>query len=75
MTTRPMKAKIIYDLEANIRKERKRLAEKSCKSWTLYYDIITGEYFSRPNITRAQVKATRLPSNTTEGTPTKHITL
>ena len=73
-TTRAMKAKIIYDLEASVRRERKRIAERNCKRWVLYYDIITGEYCSRPNITRAQVNATRLPSNA-NGTPTKHIAL
>ena len=53
---------IIYDLETRIRKQRKQLAAQACKSWTMVYDTITGEYFTFPNLTKAQIRATRLPS-------------
>lgn len=54
---------IIYDLETKIRKQRKQLAAQACKSWTMIYDSITGEYFSFPNLTKTQIRNTRLPSN------------
>ncbi len=56
-----MKAKVIYDLETRIRKERKRIAIENCRRWQLYYDTITGERFSVPCLTREQIKATKLP--------------
>ena len=57
-----MKAKVIYDLETRIRKERKRIATQNCRRWQLYYDTMTGERFSVPCLTREQIKATKLPS-------------
>ena len=56
-----MKAKVIYDLETRIRKERKRIATENCRRWQLYYDTMTGERFSVPCLTPAQLKATSLP--------------
>lgn len=56
-----MKAKVIYDLETRIRKERKRIATQNCRRWQLYYYDVTGERFSVPCLTREQIKATSLP--------------
>ena len=56
-----MKAKVIYDLETRIRKERKRIATENCRRWQMYYDAMTGERFSVPCLTREQIKATTLP--------------
>ena len=56
-----MKATVIYDLETRIRKERKRIATMNCRRWQMYYDILTGERFSVPCLTREQIKATTLP--------------
>ena len=56
-----MKAKVIYDLETRIRKERKRIATENCRRWQMYYDTITGKRFSVPCLTREQIKATTLP--------------
>lgn len=57
-----MKAKVIYDLETRIRKERKRIATQNCRRWQMYYYDVTGERFSVPCLTREQIKATKLPS-------------
>ena len=70
-----MKAKIIYDLEIRIRKERKQIAIANCKSWTLYYDSIYGTYITSPHLTRAQIKAAKLPSRNTEGITPKVVAL
>ena len=56
-----MKAKVIYDLETRIRKERKRIATMKCRRWQMYYDARTGERFSVACLTREQIKATSLP--------------
>ena len=64
-----MKAKVIYDLETRIRKERKRIATENCRRWQMYYDTMTGERFSVPCLTREQIKATTLPP-TNNGQPT-----
>ena len=56
-----MKAKVIYELETRIRKERKRIATQNCRRWQMYYDYKTGERFSVPCLTREQIKATKLP--------------
>ena len=56
-----MKAKVIYDLETRIRKERKRIATQNCRRWQLYYYDVTGERWAAPILTREQIKATTLP--------------
>ena len=70
-----MKAKIDYTLETNIRIERKRQAARQCKSWTMYFDTITGEYFNYPNLTPRQIKDTRLPGNNRSGQETIVVNL
>ena len=64
-----MKAKVIYDLETRIRKERKRIATENCRRWQMYYDTMTGERFCAPCLTREQIKAISLPP-TNNGQPT-----
>ena len=72
LTSKVMKATIIYDLETRIRKQRKRIAESKCKRWSLYY--YNGEYITEPNLTREQIKRTQLPP-TNNGQPTIIIAL
>ncbi len=69
-----MKAKVIYDLETRIRKERKRIATLNCRRWQMYYYDVTGERWAAPCLTPAQIKATKLPS-TNNGQQTITISL
>ena len=67
-----MKATIIYDLEARIRRQRKQIAIGQCKQWTIQY--FNGEYLKAPNLTREQIKRTALPP-TNNGQPAIIVTL
>jgi hypothetical protein len=69
-----MKAKVIYDLETRIRKERKRIATENCRRWQMYYYYVTGERWSAPILTPREIKATKLPS-TNNGQQTITISL
>ncbi len=59
--TRDMKAKVIYDLETRIRKERKRIAIENCRHWRMDYYDVTGERWAAPCLTHALIKAAKLP--------------
>ena len=63
---------IIYDLEARIRRQRKQVAIANCKKWTIQY--FNGEYLKAPNLTREQIKRTKLPP-TNNGQPAIIVTL
>ena len=69
-----MKAKVIYDLETRIRKERKRIATQNCRRWQLYYYDVTGERWAAPVLTPREIKATKLPP-TNNGQQTITISL